>query len=166
MWSSDRRSLLAGAAALLSLAACGFTPAYAPGGAGDRLQGQIRADAPGDSEDYVFVARMEDRLGRSTESAPMLLRYKIDTNSDGLAITSDQETLRYHLTGEAAFSVVDRSTGAVLTSGWVESFTSYSAIGTTVATRASEKDATERLMLILADEVTTQLLATAGTWLP
>ncbi len=165
MSSSDRRGVLVGLAALLPFAACGFTPAYAPGGSGDRLRGQILAREPRNQDDYVFAARFEDKLGRN-DAAPFLLRYDIDTDSDGLAITSDQETLRYHLTGIILFEVVDRATDEVMTSGTVENFTSYSAIGTTVATRASEKDATERLMAIMAEQVVTRLLATGESWLP
>ncbi|HCQ58330.1 MAG TPA: hypothetical protein DIU10_10575, partial [Sulfitobacter sp.] len=49
--------------------------------------------------------------------------------------------------------------GQIVTSGKVESFTGYSATGTTVATRAAELDAQERLMVILADLVVSRLYA-------
>lgn len=165
MWLSDRRRVLGGLAALVGLSACGFTPAYAPGGSGERLRGQILADAPRNAEDFAFVVEFENRLGRG-DDARFALSYDIDTDTEGLAITSDQETLRYHLTGTLEYRVTDRTTGQVVASGRVESFTSYSAIGTTVATRASEKDAEARLMVILADQLVARLLATGGSWLP
>ena len=56
MSSSDRRFVL-GAFALLPLAACGFTPAYAPGGPAEGLLGQILVDAPEDKD--PLEARIE-----------------------------------------------------------------------------------------------------------
>ncbi|WP_068108639.1 LPS assembly lipoprotein LptE [Tropicimonas marinistellae] len=163
---SDRRKVLAALAAAACLSGCGFTPVYAPGGAGDRLHGQILADAPGNRDGYTFVAHFEDRLGRATDAAPFALAYEIDTDSEGLAVTPDQETLRYQLTGTIRYRITDRATGRVLTSGQVNSFTSYSAIGTTVATRASQTDAEQRLMVVLADQLVARLLASADGWLP
>jgi LPS-assembly lipoprotein len=42
-------------------------------------------------------------------------------------------------------------------SGSVDNFTSYSATGTTVATLAAERDAQERLMIQLADQIFVRL---------
>ena len=46
----------------------------------------------------------------------------------------------------------------------MQSFTSYSATGSTVAGLAAEEDAALRLMHILADQIVTRLLATSGQW--
>ena len=46
-----------------------------------------------------------------------------------------------------------------MTSGTVNNFTAYSATGSTVATLAAERDALERLMVILGDQITTRLFA-------
>ncbi|PRY24220.1 LPS-assembly lipoprotein [Aliiruegeria haliotis] len=162
---SDRRSLLAGMLATGALAGCGFSPAYAPGGNGDRLRDQIQPRTPSDEDDFRFADQIERRIGGSAASRYQL-NYSIDTDTDGLAITSDQETLRYHLTGTVKYELQDRTTGQVVTQGQVKNFTAYSAIGTTVATRASQTDAARRLMVILADQTVTQLLASSGTWLP
>ncbi|MBL3565900.1 hypothetical protein JMM59_12930, partial [Rhodovulum sulfidophilum] len=54
--------------------------------------------------------------------------------------------------------------GSVVQSGEVDSFTAYSATGSTVATRTAERDAYRRLMVILADEMVTRLLAGSGAW--
>ena len=48
-----------------------------------------------------------------------------------------------------------------VTSGTVDSFTGYSATGSTVATRAARADAEERLTTILADQIVTRLIAAA-----
>jgi LPS-assembly lipoprotein len=51
----------------------------------------------------------------------------------------------------------DSATGSVLRSDTVDSFVSYSATGTTVATLAAQRDAQTRLMTILADLIVQQL---------
>jgi valyl-tRNA synthetase len=57
-----------------------------------------------------------------------------------------------------------RTCDRVLTEGDVNTFTSYSASGTLVATNASEIDAGHRLMRLLADQIVTRLIATSGDW--
>lgn len=165
MWYSDRRGILAGLAATCLTAGCGFSPAYAPGGSGEALRNQILAEAPASELGYFFVDRIEDRLGRN-DAAPYLLSHTLTMNRDRLAITPDESTLRYHLRGRIAFQVTDRADGRELTRGSVQNFVAYSALGTTIATRASRNDAEKRLMVILADQVVTQLLATGPTWQP
>ena len=51
----------------------------------------------------------------------------------------------------------------VLIVGRTDSFTSYSATGSTAATQAAERDARRRLMVILADRVIDRLLIDADT---
>ncbi|MDV7144690.1 LPS assembly lipoprotein LptE [Tropicimonas sp. TH_r6] len=162
---SDRRQILAGLAAVGLLAGCGFQPAYAPGQSGDSLRGQILPKAASNKQSFIFVDRIEDRLGRN-DAAPYQLNYSMNLSSEGLAKTPSNSTYRYHLKGRLTYSVVDRNTNEVLTSGMVRNFTGYSAIGTTVATRASQTDARERLMILMADEVVSRLYATAPSWLP
>lgn len=165
MWLSDLLKALLLLAVSFGLVACGFTPAYAPGGAGERLRGEVLVAAPQDREDFTFVARIEDRLGRNT-AAEFSLSYKITISQEELAIRSDQQIQRYNLVGAVDFTVTKTETGAVLTSGKVSSFSGYSATGTTVATRAAERDAYTRLTSILADQVITRLVATGPSWQP
>ena len=165
MLSSDRRKVLTALGATLVVSGCGFTPAYAPGADGTSLRNQILPDEPDNGLEFNFVKRFEDRLGRA-EAAPYQLTYSISTRQQRLAITADRDTQRYNLVGELTYRIQDAATGNILTSGQLESFTSFSALGTTVSTRASENDARERLTVILADQLVTRLLATSGTWLP
>ena len=83
----------------------------------------------------------------------------ITTKEEGLAINTFGDTRRYNLVGSAAYSLRDTSTGTIVTSGTVNNFTAYSATGSTVATLAAERDALERLMVILGDQITTRLFA-------
>lgn len=162
MLSSDRRQFLILMAAA-PLAACGFAPAYAPGGAAASLQGAVRVADPTTKNAFDLVERLEERLGRP-EAARYALDYTIETKPVGVAISPENAITRYNLTGTIQFTLTDIGTGAALTAGRVYSFTSYSASGSTVSTLAAEEDAAFRLMRILADQIVTRLLATSRQW--
>ncbi|WP_116133582.1 LPS assembly lipoprotein LptE [Tropicimonas sp. IMCC34043] len=160
---SDRRSVLAGLGATLAAAGCGFSPVYGPQGTGTLIQGKVRAATPSDRIDFLFASAFEDNLG-GREDSPLELRYTINVSSTSLAITQSQSILRYHLRGNVSYQVVNRATGAVLNTGFTDTFVAYSAVGTTVATNAQKNAAYIRLMDVLAEQVATQLLSTAGKW--
>ena len=159
MWSSDRRGFLLGAGALLTLSACGFAPVYGPGGAGNRLLGQIALDDPGTPDAYQFNRRFEERMGRGV-NAPYRLGVQIQTNSQDLGATSVGNITRYRLIGRVFYTLRDGS-GAAVAEGRTNAFTGYSTTGSTVATLAAERDARERLMTILADQVIDKLILAA-----
>ena len=142
----------------LPLAACGFTPAYAPGGPGQALRGQVRAADPVTSRDFDFVAAFEQRLGRPTAPG-MKLDYAISTSERGAAQLSGLGATRITLFGEITYTLTDIATGETLTSGRLRNFTNYSATDTQLATRRAQEDAEKRLMRILADQVAARLMA-------
>ncbi|AXI56696.1 hypothetical protein C1J05_00460 [Sulfitobacter sp. JL08] len=144
---------------VLCLASCGFTPVYGPNGAGTALQNQITVNEPQDRDDYWFTQRFEERMGRSA-NAKYDLVYNISTVEQGIAVNQEGNIERYDVLGRATYELRDAATDAVVSSGDVESFTGYSATGTSVASLAAERDARERLMIILADLVVTRLQAT------
>lgn len=160
----NRRPLLV-MLAPLALAACGFTPVYAPGGSGDALYGQVTVQAPEDIpstsevDSYLLVQNLEQRLGRAGAGA-----YQLDltlrTRDEGQAITADSQITRYSILGRASYTLTRQSDGKVVASGSEEAFTGYSATGSTVETLASERDAHQRLMVILADQINTRILTT------
>ncbi len=162
MSSSDRRSLLIALAAL-PLAACGFTPAYGPGGPAAGIRGHIRPDTPPDRDAFSLVDELEARLGRP-QDARFTLGYTIRTRETAVAITPLNITTRYDVAGAVHFTLRDAASGHTLSQGEVHSFTSYGATGSTVATLAARADAHQRLMVILADEIVTRLIATSAQW--
>ncbi len=166
MLSSDRRlflrrltgALLAGSV----LTACGFTPAYAPTGAANRLQNSVLVDPPKNRAGFLLVREIEERLGRAgTERYG--LSHSISLEEDDVAITEEDVTTRFNILGEIEYALRDLDSGAVLQSGTVESFTSYSASGSTVATQSAQRDAEERLIVILSDQILIRLAAGAGS---
>jgi LPS-assembly lipoprotein len=155
----DRRIFLL--SALASAGACGFTPAYAPGGAATRLQNSVLLDDPGGRADYVLVRRFEERMGRAAP-ARYGLSYSVFTEEQAIAISSNNIITRYNILGTVTYALRDMDTEKVLTSGKVENFTSYSAEDTTVSTQSAQENAEERLMVILADQIITRLTAEAA----
>lgn len=153
MWS--RRAVLG--AALLG-GACGFTPVYGPGGAGTRLHGQVRVADPVTADDYAFLRRMTERLGPA-ESGRYELAYSLRIAVVPQAITPDEVTTRFSLNGTAIWTLTDSASGATVAKGEVSNFTSHSTVGTVIATSAAERDARQRLAVMLADQVVTRLLA-------
>lgn len=145
---------------VLLVGACGFEPAYGPNGAGAVLQNRVLVDQPDDRAGYLLVQRLEERLGRAGDPA---FRLAVDLNvaEEARAIDSDGDTRRYHLIGSAAYTLVEAGTGTVLRAETVDTFVGYSATGTNVATLAARRDAQERLMTILADQIVLRLQASA-----
>lgn len=156
MLSFDRRMVLG--AGLAALAGCGFTPVY---NSQTDLRGKIQFDMPKSQPEFVLRNALEDRIG--TPDTP-IYRLKVSTqvSEDGIAITSDQVTTRFNVIGSANYTLFEIGTETVVTEGKVDNFTSYSATGTTVATPTAERDANDRLMIILADQITARLMLALG----
>ncbi len=160
MSSPDRRAFLG----LALLAGCGFAPAYGPNGSATVLSGTVRAADPDDKNAFDLVQRLEERLGRP-ETARFDLAYTITTRAIGVGVTPDGSITRYNLTGAVDWSLTDAA-GTRVAGGTVDSFTSWSATGSTVAGLTAEEDANLRLMRILADQIVARLLAVSSTLTP
>ena len=155
----DRRLFLT--SALAAVAGCGFSPAFAPGGAATRLLNSVSLDDPSDRADFVLVRRFEERLGPAN-LARYGLSYSVIIREEPIAISSNNIITRYNLLGSVTYALRDLETEKVLASGKVENFTSFSAEGTTVANQAAQEDAEDRLMIILSDLMVTRLTADAS----
>jgi LPS-assembly lipoprotein len=161
MSSSDRRTFLLMLGAL-PLAGCGYTPAYAPGRKAGALENSIEFDAPTSRDTFLFVARLEDRLGRSATPA-YRLSYSLSTYRVDLAVNTSGAILRYNLVGAVEWQLKDAATGAVVLSGREQNFTGSAATQATIQAQAAEDDARQRLMVILADQIVTKLVAGADS---
>lgn len=150
-WCSRRAALMG----LLAVAGCGFTPVYAPGSTASTLRGQVQITAPETVEGYRLLQALRDRLGRAATPA-YDLQVSLDITQVAAATTAEGSTSRYTMPGRATY-VLTTLSGEVLAEGDVDTFTSYSATGTTVATSAAEADARARLAALLADQIVTRL---------
>ncbi len=159
MWLPDRRGVILLAAA--AVAACGFQPVDGPGGGARGLSGQVSVNAPEDRDGFNLVRRLEKRLGRP-RTARYALGYRLSISEEEQGITPAQEITRYNVLGRVDYTLTDLGTDALAGSGTVSSFTSYAATGTTLGTLTAQRDARERLAVILADRIIARLLATGG----
>lgn len=154
-----RRFVLIGAAA--SLTACGFAPAHGPNSASHRVLGQVAVDEIKTSDGFHLTRQLERRIGAAAQPR-FGLSVALSTRESGVAVTSDNQTTRIEIFGDATYALRQLSDNEVVLSGKARNFTGYSTTGTTVSELAAARDARERLMVILADQIATQLLAQAG----
>lgn len=158
MSSSDRRAFLTLSA--LALAGCGFTPALGPGGSAESLLGQVEIDDPSDVEGFALVRALEVRLGRP-EAPRYRLGADIRISEEGVGVLPDQTTTRFNVQGRVDYRLTEIATGETVASGQVTNFTSYAATSTTVATTSARRDARDRLMAMLADQIVNDILMSA-----
>lgn len=159
----NRRLIILGGAS--ALAGCGFEPAYGTGGSASKLQGRVRVDDPVGRPAYLLTREIEERLGAGPpleNGGAYGLSYAITVDEAPLAILSNNTATRFNVTGSVTYALRDLESTAVLVSGQERNFTSYSASGTPVATQAAARDAEERLMVTLADQIITRLIAESG----
>ena len=149
----SRRAALLG---LMALAGCNFAPVY--GDAGGPLRGKVAIETPDNLPGYYMRGQLENRLGLS-DSPAYVLDVRPSAQSSAAAVRSDGDTVRFNVVGKASWGLRELGTDTLIGSGEVESFVSYAATGSTVATQAAADDAGERLSTALADMIVTRLLA-------
>ncbi len=93
------------------------------------------------------------------------LTYAISTRRVDLAVDTSGSILRYNLIGTVTWQLRDAATGKVLAEGREQNFAGSAATEATIPAQAAEDDARQRLMVILADQVVTKLVATAPSFL-
>jgi LPS-assembly lipoprotein len=139
---------------LLALSGCGFAPIY---GNGTGLRDTIAFETDDTVAGYRMRLQLEQRLGQPSATR-YVLRVTQTQGRRSAAISDDGDTTRYNVTGTASWTLKDIATGEQVENGEVDSFTSYSATGSTTATQAAEIDAAARLSVILADMIADRLL--------
>ena len=153
MWLSSRRGFFLAA---LALAGCGFAPVNGVNSKFQMLRNTVLVQAPTNRVEFELVRNLEVQLGQAV-SKLYDLQYKLSVDEDIVVVSAAQEINRFSLVGLLEYSLVD-SGGVVLLTETAKSFTGYSATGTTVATQRSKRDAYDRLMVILAKQVSNSLL--------
>jgi LPS-assembly lipoprotein len=148
----SRRHALIG---LLAVAGCGLSPAYGPGGTAQRLHGQITYDTPRTIPGFWLEDRLQDRLG-TPQSPRYRLVISLSEARDQAAVTADGDITRQSLIGMVTWEL--HNADGPIGKGTVQTFTSYDATGSTVASMTAEEDARQRLSTGLADLVVADLL--------
>lgn len=146
------RGLGIGVFCLFNIVACGFTPAFAPGSSSAEYLSDISFSPPNSHVTYLFVKRMEERLGRNL-NAGKILRYNIDIKEEGYELASN----RVQRVGTLRYQLISRNDQRVLQKGAIQSFTGFTVSGRLFD--STRRDADERLVVILADKLVTELIA-------
>tara|TARA_B110000285_G_scaffold62193_1_gene71672 strand:- start:268 stop:744 length:477 start_codon:yes stop_codon:yes gene_type:complete len=153
MWLSSRCGFFLAA---LALAGCDLVPLNGANTKFQLLRNTVLVQAPTNRVEFELVRNLEVQLGQAV-SKLYDLQYKLSVDEDIVVVSAAQEINRFSLVGLLEYSLVD-SGGVVLLTETAKSFTGYSATGTTVATQRSKRDAYDRLMVILAKQVSNSLL--------
>ena len=148
MLLSNRRGFLLAACAL---AGCGFVPVHGSNSKSQIFRNAVLVQAPKNRVEFELVRNLEVLLGPVTAKR-YDLRYTLKVDEQVIVVSAAQQIDRFSLVGKINFTLVDAD-GVVLLSKTAKSFTGYSATGTTVATERSKRDAYDRLMVILAKQV-------------
>ena len=161
--SSNLTRRFLGLTALAALAGCGFTPAFGSDGTAQKLRDAVQVTTPDTVLGFAMRSRVNDRLGAAA-SPLYALTMDLNQTEQAAAITSDGDTTRFQIGGVTRWSLTDIASGAVLASGQSETFASYAATGSTVATQAAAADAGNRLAIALADQVVSDMTLAAGAF--
>ncbi len=150
---TSRRAVLL---APLCLTACGFTPIFASGEGGAGLNGRLALNVPDTPDGYRFRTRIEDRLGRAVAPAATL-SVELVTEETAAITEPDGTVRRSHLQGRAIWRLVSNA-GATLAEGEERAFVGASDQQDRAMARTVNQDAGEMLMVLLADQIVSQLL--------
>ncbi|MCA8867123.1 MAG: hypothetical protein KDA67_00555 [Rhodobacteraceae bacterium] len=163
MSSLDRRTLLLSLAAL-PLAACGFQPVYREGGAASRLKGQIRFNLIDSRNGFVLLEHLEARLGRPAGDPRFEATITLGTVEEELVLATASSLSRFTLNGSALVKVIDTQNSTEVFSDNFRETTGYTASAETAVTTAGKRDANDRLMRAMAEQIVLRLTATAQSW--
>ena len=159
MWSSERRALLAGLAAL-ALGGC-FRPMLREDSDARLLRHRIALPDIDGRFEYYLVRSLEDRLGEPDDPE---FRLEVVTKFDerGLAIAQDDAVTRISLVAEASWSLWRRGVAEPLIRDVAISQSGYSATASLFATRMTRRDIEERLARDLGERIARAIFARAG----
>ena len=150
------------ASALLPLAACGFSPLYAEREDGTTVADQLAT---------VSIDPMRDRVGQQMHnllrdrlnpygqpaSPDYRLLLQITETTRELGVRRDETATRANLRLDARFFLRRTGSGEQVLKGRSTSTTSYDILEEPFATTISERDARERALREVADEIETRL---------
>lgn len=169
MWCSDRRGLLSLALAGLALAGCGFRPLYGEGSPAAAMRGRFVLETPDGQPGFEMRERLLERLGPADQPV-YRLSVRLDLDTEGSALTQQDYTTRYDVSGMARYEVLPLAGGAPVLTGTVTSATAYSApegdSSSAFASLVAGRDAEVRVARAMADQIVMELAVTAGDRAP
>ena len=146
----------------LSLVAggCSFSPVYKSDFGPGFLKGKIVLPTPRDRDDYMLYSKLEENFGQLENPLFKLsVSYKITEKGLG----SLGSITRYNQIGNANFTLIKISTDTLIISDKLKTFTSYSASSQTLATETAARAARDRLMISIANQISTSIMMNYNT---
>ena len=139
---------------------CGLHPLYADGRGGAVSAGLSAIEVAPIPERAGWLVRnaLVDRLHRrsSTETA-YRLEVELDDDLTGFGIRGDSATTRERRTLRARYRLVSAATGETLLDATAGADSGIDVVSSEYATVAAEQTATERLAMVLADQIVARL---------
>jgi LPS-assembly lipoprotein len=163
MLLSDRRNFLFLLAALPA-AACGFQPVYQQGSAASSLHGNFAFNLIESREGFVLLGQLEKRLGAGGPSARYNVAVDLTIEEEELVLTAATGLVRYTLNGYAKITVVDQASGTEVFDDKLRDVIGFSGDEETLSTSTSRRDAYDKLVVALADQIVLRLTSTAESW--
>ena len=144
----DRRKFVIGA---FFLVGCGYAPVHGTDPKTKKLYTSVFVQAPKNRVEFELVRNLEKQF-RKNSLSKYELNYTLTIEEEKVVVSASQTLERYNLFGSLKYSLTDRD-GSLALTNTVKSFASYSATGTPLATERAKRDAQDRLMVILAEQV-------------
>ncbi|MDA9294046.1 hypothetical protein N9Q13_00100 [bacterium] len=144
----------------LATTGCSFSPVYKSGLGPEFLRGKIVLPKPGNRDDYMLYSKLEENFGQ-LENPVFSLSVSYGVSSKGLGSLGN--ITRYNLIGSANFRLVEISTGTLIVSDKLKTFTSHSASSQTLATETAARAARNRLMVSIANKISTSIMMNYNT---
>ena len=158
---SSRRAFLLGSAAAL-LGGCGFQPLYGDkdyGAAGGQELATVKVNTIPDRSGQILHYFLLDRI--NPHGRPATVLYSLDIQlveqKSNVGIIKDSTATLGQLGNTANYTLYDLKKKAAVQSGRSRSFTSFQIVQSQFATLAAEKDARERTLREIADDITTKV---------
>jgi LPS-assembly lipoprotein len=150
------------------MAGCGFQPVYKQSGAARALHGNLYFNLIESREGFALLERLESRLGAGGSAARYAVNVELIFEETEMVLTAATAlitfTARNTVKGIAKLSITDRTTGAEVFTDKLRDSVGYSSNEETLASDSSKRDAYDRLVLALADQIVLRLSSTAESW--
>lgn len=158
---NGRRLFLFGGASAL-LAGCGFQPLYGDkeyGAAGGQDLAAVKVNTIPDRNGQILHNFLLDRINpHGRPGSPLYsLDIQLTEQKSSVGIIKDSTATLGQLANSANYTLYDLKKRTPVHSGRSRSFTSYQIVQSQFATLAAEKDARERTLRELAEDITTKV---------
>jgi LPS-assembly lipoprotein len=144
----------------LATTGCSFSPVYKSDLGPKFLRGKIVIPKPNNRDEYMLFSKLEENFGQ-LENPLFKLSVSVSVSVKGVGGLGS--ITRYSLIGDASFRLIKISTGKIIISDNIKTFTSHSASSQTLATETAARVARDRLMGAIANQVSTSIIMNYNT---